>query len=64
MVGCLEAVLNDAEIVTVGKSDPDFRNVPERLREDQVLVDFVRIVENRTNNGRYDGICWWYLSFP
>jgi hypothetical protein len=28
------------------------------LREDQRLVDFVRIASHRSENGKYDGICW------
>jgi hypothetical protein len=32
--------------------------VPERLREGQILVDFVRIIAKRSENGSYDGICW------
>ena len=30
----------------------------QRLREDQVLVDLVRISEKRSEDGKYDGICW------
>jgi GDP-mannose 6-dehydrogenase len=58
MVGDIDAVLNHAQTVVVGNKDPDFERVPERLREGQVLVDFVRIVEGRSMNGNYDGICW------
>jgi len=32
--------------------------VPERLRSGQRLVDFVRISDQRTDDGRYEGICW------
>jgi hypothetical protein len=42
----------------MGNKDADFSKVPERLREDQVLVDFVRIIEKGSKNGNYDGICW------
>jgi len=42
----------------IGNEDPDFRSVPERLRDDQVIVDLVRITENGSKNGNYDGICW------
>jgi GDP-mannose 6-dehydrogenase len=58
MVDRLEAVLDHAQTVVVGNPDPAFRKVTERLRDDQVLVDFVRIVEHGRNDGRYDGICW------
>jgi GDP-mannose 6-dehydrogenase len=58
MVGGKDAVLDHAQTVVIGNNDPDFRNVPERLREDQVLVDFVRITRRRSEKGNYDGICW------
>lgn len=37
---------------------PDFRSMPERLRDDQVLVDFVRITDDGSKNDNYHGICW------
>jgi GDP-mannose 6-dehydrogenase len=58
MVGDIDAVLNHAETVVIGNKDPDFGRVPGRLREDQFLVDFVRIIESGSANGNYDGICW------
>ena len=58
MVGDIDAVLNHAQTVVVGNNDPDFDRVPEKLREGQVLIDFVRIAEGRRMNGNYDGICW------
>ena len=54
----IDAVLDHAQTVVIGNRDPDFRNVPERLRDDQVLVDFVRITGRRSEKGKYDGICW------
>jgi GDP-mannose 6-dehydrogenase len=58
MVGDVDSVLKHAQTVVIGNKDPDFKEVPERLYEDQCLVDFVRIIEGRSKNGKYDGICW------
>ena len=58
MVDDIDAVLDHAETVVIGNKDKDFEKVPERLREDQRLVDFVRITDRRSENGKYDGICW------
>jgi GDP-mannose 6-dehydrogenase len=58
MVNEVDAVLNHAETVVIGNKDPDFQNVPARLRNGQVLVDFVRIDNRRSEKGKYDGICW------
>jgi len=53
-----DVVLDHAQTVVIGNNDPDFHTVPSRLRDDQYLVDFVRITNHRSNNGKYDGICW------
>jgi GDP-mannose 6-dehydrogenase len=58
MVGDINAVLDHAKTVVIGNKDPDFKAVPERLREGQFLVDFVRVVEGGSKNGNYEGICW------
>jgi GDP-mannose 6-dehydrogenase len=59
MVGDIDDVLDHAQTVVIGNKDPEFGNVPERLREDQVLVDFVRVTGGRRSEvGKYDGICW------
>jgi GDP-mannose 6-dehydrogenase len=58
MVGEVDAVLDHAQTVVIGNKDPDFQSVPGRLRDGQVLVDFVRIGTGRSEKGKYDGICW------
>jgi len=58
MVEDIDAVLDHAQTVVIGNQDPDFRRVPDRLRANQRLVDFVRITDRRSENGKYDGICW------
>jgi GDP-mannose 6-dehydrogenase len=58
MVNDIGAVLDHAQTVVIGNKDPDFSAVPGRLRSDQFLVDFVRVIEGASTNGNYDGICW------
>lgn len=58
MVEGLEEVLEHAQTVVIGNKDPEFADVPGRLRDGQHLVDFVRITEQRSENGKYNGICW------
>jgi len=57
MVDQVDTVLDYAETIVIGNKDPDFREVPNRLRPGQSIVDFVRITNRRSENG-YDGICW------
>ena len=58
MVPNLDAVLDHAQTIVIGNQDPDFRDVPHQLRDGQTIVDFVRIADRRSGNGKYDGICW------
>ena len=58
MVNDTEAVLRHGQTIVIGNNDPEFKQVPERLHEGQRLVDFVRIIEGRSSNGKYEGICW------
>lgn len=58
MVKDIDAVLNHAQTVVIGNNDPDFSDVPARLREGQRLVDLVRINGQRSGNGNYSGVCW------
>jgi GDP-mannose 6-dehydrogenase len=58
MAGSIDAVLQHSETVVIGNNDPSFQEVPARLREGQCMVDFVRISNRRSENGKYDGICW------
>lgn len=54
----MNAVLEHAQTVVIGNKDPDFKDVPRRIRKDQCLVDLVRISDQRSGNGNYSGICW------
>jgi GDP-mannose 6-dehydrogenase len=58
MVGGIDEVLDHAQTIVIGNSDPDFQRVPTLLRDGQCVVDFVRIANRRSDNGEYDGICW------
>jgi GDP-mannose 6-dehydrogenase len=58
MVNGIDAVLNHAQTVVIGNKDPEFAGILERLQPGQHLVDFVRITNRRSENGKYDGICW------
>ena len=43
MVSSVEEVLEHAKTVVIGNRDPEFGQIRAKLREDQCLVDFVRI---------------------
>jgi GDP-mannose 6-dehydrogenase len=58
MVDSIDAVLDHGDTVVIGNKDPEFSAVLGRLRNGQRLVDLVRITDRRSENGKYDGICW------
>ncbi|HEX7081034.1 MAG TPA: nucleotide sugar dehydrogenase [Gammaproteobacteria bacterium] len=49
-------VLDFADTVVIGTHDQEFRDVARELRDEQVLIDFVRVTDVRAPN--YHGICW------
>ncbi len=42
----------------IGNGDKEFRNIRSRVKKGQVIVDFVRISDDTSVDGEYDGICW------
>jgi GDP-mannose 6-dehydrogenase len=58
MVDSIDDVVAHAETLVIGNASEEFRNVVDRLSEGQVIVDFVRMGDRRSDNAQYDGICW------
>lgn len=58
MEDSIEKVLEHADTIVIGNGAEEFRDVPGKLREGQVVVDLVRIIQDRSVEGKYDGICW------
>jgi GDP-mannose 6-dehydrogenase len=57
MVNSMQEVTGWAETIVIGNSAAEFRGVPDQLKPGQVVVDYVRISE-RKSDASYDGICW------
>ena len=53
-------VLEAAEVIVIGNGAAEFNSALGRLREDQSVIDFVRIASNGSDESQaeYDGICW------
>ena len=58
MVQNMEEVLNFGETLVIGNGAAEFRDILRQKRPGQVVVDLIRIVNNPTRPGEYDGICW------
>jgi GDP-mannose 6-dehydrogenase len=57
MVDNIDAVLKHAETIVIGNKDPEFRNIPDRIRNGQCIVDLARVANIETKNGHYESIC-------
>jgi len=59
MCPTIDDVLAESEVIVIGNRDEAFTDVPGRLRDDQVVIDLVRITKDVAGlDGRYRGICW------
>jgi GDP-mannose 6-dehydrogenase len=58
MVDTIDEVLEHADTIVIGNGDKEFSTVLERIKDKQIIVDFVRITSETSQAGRYDGICW------
>jgi GDP-mannose 6-dehydrogenase len=59
MCSSMEKVLAESEVIVIGNKAPEFRQALQRLRQDQVVIDLVRIVKDMDQlDARYEGIAW------
>jgi GDP-mannose 6-dehydrogenase len=58
MVDSVDEVLAHAQTIVIGNGSDEFQNVTDCLSEGQIIVDFVRMGDRRSDDTQYDGICW------
>ena len=59
MTESLEAVVDSSEVIIVGNKSSEFKAVLPNLRDDQIMIDLVRVTDDhRASDERYQGICW------
>lgn len=58
MMDSIDEVIEFSETIVIGNSSKEFNSVLDRLSEDQVVVDLVRVSQQQSCEGVYDGICW------
>ena len=58
MVNSVDDVLAHAETIVIGNGSAEFKDIPARISERQQIVDLVRITQERSVEGIYDGLCW------
>jgi len=59
MCDSLEEVLTGSDVIVIGNKATEFRQVFHHLRDDQEVVDLVRIQKDTVDlDANYEGICW------
>jgi GDP-mannose 6-dehydrogenase len=56
MVNSAEAVLEHAGTVVIGTNDPEFCEIAKQVRNNQQIVDFVRVINGSSHHGANDGV--------
>jgi GDP-mannose 6-dehydrogenase len=53
----VKEVIENSDVLVIGNKAAEFADVDSQLREDQLLIDLVRLF-NKTSDETYQGICW------
>jgi len=53
----IDEVLEFADVLVIGNKAEHFKEIEQRQKEGQVVIDLVRLFEKTSDNG-YQGICW------
>ena len=54
----MDEVVSGADVIVIGNGSEEFRDILDRTTDGQRIVDLVRIVNQKSVPGSYDGICW------
>lgn len=59
MCATMQELVEQSEVLVIANGSPEFRQVPQLMRPDQVLIDLVGIAKDAESlDGQYQGICW------
>lgn len=59
MCDSIEEAVVDSEVIVIGNKSPEFQQILDRVRDDQAIIDLVRISKAIEHlDARYRGICW------
>ena len=54
----MKEVFNHAEVIVIGNKSLNKETIDNLLKPKHILIDLVRIDDDRKSNGNYEGICW------
>jgi GDP-mannose 6-dehydrogenase len=59
MCSTIDELVEQSEVLVITNGSPEFKQVPQRMRPDQVLIDLIGVAKGAENlDGNYEGICW------
>jgi GDP-mannose 6-dehydrogenase len=58
MRATLPEVLGDSEVLIIGNRSPEFREIEPQLKNGPIVIDLVRLFDERVSDEMYQGICW------
>ncbi len=58
MVSSIDEVLRRSHTIVIGNKSKEFQTITDRINEDQVIIDLVRIKKEPPRSKQYKGICW------
>ena len=58
MVNSIEELMDSSQTIIIGNNAPEFECVLDSARDDQAIIDLVRIRSKLPELKEYEGICW------
>ncbi len=58
MRGSVSEVVESSEVIVLGNKADEFRQIDPKLSSDQIVIDLVRLFDDRLSGQGYEGICW------
>ncbi len=58
MRGEMNEVQGSAEVLVIGNKSEEFRLIESQLRDDQIVIDLVRLFDKPPAHGSYQGVSW------
>ncbi len=54
----LDEVIEDSEVIIIGKKEDEFRVLADKLNNGRVIIDLVRLFDIEDERTSYQGMCW------
>lgn len=54
----LHQVIDQSEVIIIGKKEDEFRVLADKLNNGRVIIDLVRLLEVEDSRKSYQGMCW------